>query len=402
MSVLSILVHHLLHPSGDLTEMVSFISAWCLVIISLCYTHIVARLVSKGMRRMILFIPVFLYFFVVPLSLSNIHAVGITAFFISWLANFKLFLFALGRGPLASDSKPLLSLPIFLAVSCLPIKIHLSPKPTTSYSSREGLLYYTIMVTLLVLMTKVYAYNSKLPDKAVLTLYAIHIYLSLELILAATATMVRAMSSLELEPQFNKPYLATSLQEFWGRRWNLAVSGILRPTVYEPMVQLFSVLCPNWSQAPAVFATFVVSAVNKKVYGRWRFIPTGTSRVLTFGFVMGTGLWLFLPVFKRGNIFERILEEYAHAGAVSSASSFHGRFPSLAAPSSARVSLRWFIPTGTSRVLTFGFVMGTGLWLFLPVFKRGNIFERILEEYAHAGAVVSELKSIIASLILNT
>ncbi|KAL0652307.1 hypothetical protein Bca4012_094998 [Brassica carinata] len=366
MSVLSILVHHLLHPSGDLTEMVSFISAWCLVIISLCYTHVVARLVSKGMRRMILFIPVFLYFFVVPLSLSNIHAVGITAFFISWLANFKLFLFALGRGPLASDSKPLLSLPIFLAVSCLPIKIHLSPKPTTSYSSREGLLYYTIMVTLLVLMTKVYAYNSKLPDKAVLTLYAIHIYLSLELILAATATMVRAMSSLELEPQFNKPYLATSLQEFWGRRWNLAVSGILRPTVYEPMVQLFSVLGPNWSQAPAVFATFVVS---------------GLMHELIFFYLGGLMpdwkvMWFFLV---------------------------HGICTTVEIAVKKKVYGRWrFIPTGTSRVLTFGFVMVTGLWLFLPVFKRGNIFERILEEYAHAGAVVSELKSIIASLILNT
>ncbi|CAH8385230.1 unnamed protein product [Eruca vesicaria subsp. sativa] len=346
--------------------MVSFISAWCLVIVSLCYTYVVARLVPKGIRRMILFIPVFLYFFIVPLSLSTIHSVGITAFFISWLANFKIFLFAFGRGPLASDSKPL-ALPIFLAVSCLPIKIHLNPKPTTSSyshggSSREGLLYYSIRAGLLLLLTKVYTYSSKLPNKAVLALYAIHIYLSLEIILSATATMVRAMSSLELETQFNKPYLATSLQEFWGRRWNLAVSGILRPTVYEPMVQLFSILGPNWSQATAVFATFVVS---------------GLMHELLFFYMGGLMpdwkvMWFFL---------------------------IHGFCTTVEIAMKKKVNGRWRLPTVVSRVLIFGFVMVTGLWLFLPVFKRGNMFERILEEYAYAGAVAAEIKSIITSLI---
>ncbi|KAG2329215.1 hypothetical protein Bca52824_000395 [Brassica carinata] len=342
----------------------SFISAWCLVIVSLCYTYVVSQLVSKGIGRMILFTPVFLYFFIVPLSLSNIHAVGITAFFISWLANFKLFLFALGRGPLSSNSTPI-SLPIFLFVSCLPVTIHLSPKPTTSYShggSKEGLLYYTIMATLLVLLIKVYEYTTKLPDKAVLTLFAIHIYLFLELTLFATATVVRALSGLELEPQFNKPYLATSLQDFWGRRWNLAVTGILRPTVYEPMVQLLSFLDPNWSRVLAVFATFVVS---------------GLMHELIFFYMGGLMpdwkiMWFFLV---------------------------HGLCTTVEIAIKRRVNGRWRFPIGVSRVLTFGFLMVTSLWLFMPVFNRGNIFERTLEEYTYAGAGVAEIKTIIASLL---
>ncbi|CAH8385227.1 unnamed protein product [Eruca vesicaria subsp. sativa] len=344
--------------------MVSLINAWCLVIISLSYTYVVAQFVPKGIRRMILFIPVFLYFFIVPLSLSTIHSIGITAFLISWLANFKLFLFALGKGPLISSNSRPLSLPIFLAVSLFPIKIHLSPKPTTSnrVSSKEGLLYYTIMVTLLILMTKVYEYSSKLPDKAVLTLYAIHIYLYLELILSITATVVRAMSSLELEPQFNKPYLATSLQDFWGRRWNLAVSGILRPTVYEPTVQLFSVLDPNWSRVLGVFSTFVVS---------------GLMHELIFFYMGGMMpdwkvMWFFL---------------------------IHGFCTSVEIAVKKKVNGRLRFPTGISRVLTFWFVMVTSLWLFLPVFNRGNIFERVLEEYAYAGEVAAKTKSIIASLL---
>ncbi|KAL1199819.1 Acyl-CoA--sterol O-acyltransferase 1 [Cardamine amara subsp. amara] len=332
--------------------MMSFIKAWSLVILSLCYTFFVAKLVPKGIKRLILIIPVFLVFFIVPFLISSINLVGTTAFFITWLANFKLFLFALGRGPLSSNPKPL-SLPVFLAVSCFPIKIQSSPKPTTSQShrSREGPLSYTIKAVLLILVINVYDYSSKLPDTIVLTLYAIHIYCILELILAATATMVRAMSDLELEPQFNEPYLATSLQDFWGRRWNLMVPGILRPTVYEPIVQLFSVLGRNWSRVPAVFGTFIVSGImhelifyymgrvwpdwkimwfflingvcttveiiiKKAVNGRWRF-PTVVGRVLTLGFVMVTSLWLFLPEFERCNIVERGLDEYATISAVA-------------------------------------------------------------------------------------
>ncbi|CAH8364495.1 unnamed protein product [Eruca vesicaria subsp. sativa] len=342
--------------------MMSFISAWCLVIISLCYTYVVAQLVPKGIRRMILFIPVFLYFFIVPLSLSTIHSIGITAFFICWLANFKLFLFALGRGPLSSNPKPL-SLPIFLAVSCLPIKIHLIPKPTTSYSHGGNLLYYTIMVTLLVLMTKVYEYSTKLPEKAILTLYAIHMYLFLELILAATATLVRAMSGLDLEPQFNRPYLATSLQDFWGRRWNLAISGILRPTVYEPMVQLFPFLGANWSRAPAVFSTFVVS---------------GLMHELIFFYLGG-----LMPDWKIMWFFF-----------------INGWFTTLEIAIKKKVNRKWRFSTGISRVLTFRFVMMTSLWMFFPVFKRVKIFEKTLEEYAYAGEIAAEIKkSIIASLL---
>lgn len=322
--------------------------------VSLCYTFYVAKLVPKGTIRLILIIPVLLIFFIVPFLISSVHLIGITAFFVAWLANFKIFLFALGRGPLSSNPKPL-SLPIFLAVSCLPIKIQLSPKPPTSHShgggSREGPLNYTMKAALLVIFSKVYDYRTKLPEKAALTLYAIHIYFSLELILAAAAALVRAMLGLELEPQFNKPYLATSLQDFWGRRWNLMVTGILRPTVYEPIVQMFSVLGRDWSQVPAVFGTFVVSglmheliffymgrlrpdwkvmwfflingfcttveiAIKKTVNGRRRF-PTAISRVLTIGFVMVTGFWLFLPEFMRCNIIERALDEYAAIGAVA-------------------------------------------------------------------------------------
>nr|AWA45081.1 hypothetical protein SS34F19_000004 [Saccharum spontaneum] len=55
-----------------------------------------------------------------------------------------------------------------------------------------------------------------------LTLYSVHVYLALELVLAAAA---RALVGLELEPRFDRPYLSALLCDFWGRRWNLACSA---------------------------------------------------------------------------------------------------------------------------------------------------------------------------------
>ncbi|XP_010503909.1 PREDICTED: acyl-CoA--sterol O-acyltransferase 1-like isoform X1 [Camelina sativa] len=345
--------------------MVSFIKAWGLVIISLCYTFFIARLVPKGIQRLILIIPVLLIFFIVPLLMKpSIHLLGITAFLIGWLANFKVFLFALGRGPLSSNPKPL-SLPIFLAVSCLPIKIQLSTKSPKSGShgggSREGPLSYTIKAFLLVLLIKVYDYSSKLPDKALLTLYAIHIYITLELILAAMAAVVRAMSDLELEPQFNEPYLATSLQDFWGRRWNLMVTGILRPTVYDPMVQLFSVLGRNWSRVPAIFGTFVVSGIMHELI----FFYMGRLRPD----------WKVMCFFL-----------------------IHGFCTTVEIIIKKTINGRWKLQTAISQLLTLGFVIVTALWLFLPEFKRCNIADRAIEEYKSIGTVAAEIRSMMASL----
>ncbi|KAJ6779053.1 LONG-CHAIN-ALCOHOL O-FATTY-ACYLTRANSFERASE 3-RELATED [Salix koriyanagi] len=94
------------------------------------------------------------------------------------------------------------------------------------------------------------------------------------------AYMVRILSGLELEPQFNDPYLSTSLQDFWGRRWNL--------------------MC----------ALTVEIALKKAVNGRWQF-PRPMQTILTIGFVIATGFWLFFPPFVVCKAVDRAIEEYA-------------------------------------------------------------------------------------------
>uniref|UniRef100_A0A1J3E7J3 Acyl-CoA--sterol O-acyltransferase 1 n=1 Tax=Noccaea caerulescens TaxID=107243 RepID=A0A1J3E7J3_NOCCA len=319
--------------------------AWGLVILSLCYCFGVGRCVDKGIKRLILVIPVMFFFLLVPFHLTTVHMIGTTGFFISWLANFKLSLFAFGKGPLSSSSN--LSLPTFLLVSCFPIKVQLED-PAEKKSAREGPLFYGVKGLLLLLLIKSFDYSHLLPEKALLLLYGFNMYFSLDLILAVTASLVRATSSLELEPHFNEPYLATSLQDFWGKRWNLMVSEIMRPTVYEPVLR-WSVFPRKWASAPAAFATFVVSgimheliffymgrlrpswgmmsffllhgvstmaeiALKKAVNRRWR-LPTPVARTLTVLFVFATGVLLFFPEFKRCKIDQNAFAEYAAVGA---------------------------------------------------------------------------------------
>ncbi|KAI9187062.1 hypothetical protein LWI28_023941 [Acer negundo] len=177
-----------------------------------------------------------------------------------------------------------------------------------------------------------------------MSLYCCHVYLQLEFSIAISTIPARFLG-LEIEPRFNEPYLATSLQEFWGYRWNLITVGILRMTVYEPLKYFFRpIIGRELAVFPCVMVVFTVSclvhevifyyvsrtpstweqlwyfvlygaflvieiAVKKMVANRhWR-LQRVVLRPLPVVFVAETGAWLFFPVFLRHNVNERIIDE---------------------------------------------------------------------------------------------
>ena len=377
--------------------MIKVTEVWFLVFISLCYCYYICKIVSKGTKRFLSLLPIISLYLFLPLQISSIHFGGITAFFIAWLANFKLLLFAFDRGPLSSH--PSISLGRFIAIACLPIRIqqnpplkskfttpneskfdqnektaHLNPSQNTKKSqlktsnpnseakeckSHLSILQYSIKALLLGILVKLYDYNHHFHPKIIMGMQCFHIYFLLELILAVTAAMARAVLGLELEPQFNEPLLSTSLQDFWGRRWNLMVTGILRPTVYEPTrnaVKPF--LGPKWAPLPAVFGTFVVSAAMHELIMYYLGRSEPTFRMTWFFLLHGSCLTVEI-------VLKRLMTD------------------------------RWRLPRFVSRLLTVGFVMVTCFWLFIPEFVRCKIDVKAFEEYAALSSLFKNVTNAI-------
>ncbi|MED6116483.1 hypothetical protein PIB30_100771 [Stylosanthes scabra] len=127
-------------------------------------------------------------------------------------------------------------------------------------------------------------------------------YLGIEHVLAISAALVRTIFGFEIEPQFNEPYLSTSLQDFWGRRWNLMVTSILCPTVYD-------LVCGTCCH-PGHFPCVRVVVKKAMIRSGWR-LHRAVSGPLTLAFVAVTGNWLFFPQLVRNGVDRKAIREYA-------------------------------------------------------------------------------------------
>lgn len=343
----------------DGSELKNLINVWILAVTSLCYCFYIPSRIPKGLLRLLSLLPVFYLFIILPLNLSSFHFCAVTASFLVWLANFKLLPFAFNQPPLF----PPINLFISFQLLLFPSKPN-QTKPTSRIAVKKPVLnlaqllstinnanssYYqttyqiqisyealkSILLGLKGLLLAYEYYREYLHDYVVLALHGLQFYLELEVILALCATPARVFG-FEVEPHFNEPFLGTSLQDFWGRRWNLVVSSILRPTVYNLVRRISTrVLGERRAYLPSVISTFVVSGpmheviyyyltrvpstwevtwffvlqgiclsieieVKKGVANRWR-LHRVVSGPLAVVFVGASGAWLFAPQLAQGS-----------------------------------------------------------------------------------------------------
>ncbi|KAL8138091.1 hypothetical protein V2J09_004092 [Rumex salicifolius] len=71
-------------------EIRSFTKVWTIAMASGCYCYTLSKATQKGIQRLFPVIPIIAVFTTVPFSLSTVHLGGPTAFYLLWLANFKL------------------------------------------------------------------------------------------------------------------------------------------------------------------------------------------------------------------------------------------------------------------------------------------------------------------------
>lgn len=303
---------------------------------AMSYARLAAARLRPGAPRLAGLLPVVALFYGIPFAFSTTTFRGSSAFFLCWLGAFKLLLLAAGRGPL-DPSLPLLH---FVCSASLPVKLQQSTSANAKNqdpASASGRTPAKILVSGAVIPLVIYAYQFKsaMSRYQLLVLYTVHIYFSLELLLAAVHAVIHGLLGMEMEPQVDRPYLASSLRDFWGRRWNLMVPAILRPSVYRPVRA-------RLGDAAGVLAAFLVSGLMHEVIfyyimwqppsgevtaffllhgactaaevwwarhaGWWR-PPRAVSVPLTLAFVAGTGFWLFFPAMIKGGLDEMVLHE---------------------------------------------------------------------------------------------
>ncbi|CAH1444338.1 unnamed protein product [Lactuca virosa] len=316
---------------GDTNTLIFFSTT----VAALSYSYFISSKLPKGICRLISLIPIFCLLTIVPLLLSSAFTTAVANLFITWLANFKLLLFAFDQGPLY----PPKSFIHFITVASLPVKLRSDSFKLKKKSPFN--LWIEILISP-VLIGFVYKNKEKLNHHIVLGIYCALVFLLVDILVFVSNAVIWAVVGVKLEPPSDEPYLATSLQDFWGRRWNLMVTNILRHTVYKPVKSVFP--GKDWASLPAIIATFVVSGlmhellfyyvmrviptwemtsffvlhgicvvvellVKRALAGKFEF-PAIVSRLLTVGFVVVTSFWLFFPPLIDGGADVKVLQEF--------------------------------------------------------------------------------------------
>ncbi|CAK9309579.1 unnamed protein product [Citrullus colocynthis] len=306
---------------------------------SLLYSYFISSKLRKGLPRLLSLLPILSLFTLLPLRVSSVLLSGIVASFITWLASFKLLLFSFDSGPLVSH--PPFSFPLFASLTCFPIRIKQNqpnPVPQNPQKPIDSPKVPLNLPAKVFLFAVLVAAEESLPPYLKLCYNCVSLYFLIDVIVCFFNTIMRWVFGIELEPPSNEPYLSTSLQDFWGRRWNLLVSNILRLTVFLPVrTAVIGVAGRRRSAAVAVFAVFLVSglmhellfyyvnravpswevtgffvlqgvcvlvefqlktAVGKKFRVHW-----AVSLPITMGFMVITASWLFFPpVLRNGTV----------------------------------------------------------------------------------------------------
>lgn len=323
-------------------ELRNLIKVWISALISISYCYYISSKLSKGVLRLLPLLPIFITFLLLPLLLSSVHFCVISAFFLTWLGNFKLLLFAFDQEPLS----PLPSnLTRFFCFACFPIKTNQNPNSNRIYKKPMSKWVLAIKLMIFSILLHVYSnnYDSGLSRFAFLALFIIHVYLESELILVFVRALLSMLLGCDFEPVFNEPYLATSLQDFWSRRWNLMVPAVLRPAVHIPVQQFIAPLLGlHRAFYAGMLATFLVSGLMHELiyfymiripptwevtcffllHGvvtcaeiamkrmRWLRPPhRALSGLMVAAFVLVTAGWLFYPQVLRNDVHKRVISE---------------------------------------------------------------------------------------------
>lgn len=327
-------------------EAQNFFKAWGVVFASLLYCYLISSNIPKGIDRLFSLFPVMSLFVFLPLSVSSpLSALTFTGF-ITWLCNFKLLLFAFDQGPL-TEPGPQNSLFKFILFAAFPIKLR---NKNEKLNAVLGLNLWSKIL--------LFALFNWLHDKTKnLVVFGCWMCLFIDINFGVSDVLVKATLGLELDPPSDEPYLSTSLQDFWGRRWNRMMSDALRTTIYMPVKSVaVDFVGRKWANVVALMAAFLVSGFIHELTFYYMTRATPTWEVTCFFVLHGVCVVLETMV-KRA------------------------------------LGPKWRLPWFVSAPLTVGFVLVTASWLFFPHLIRNHVDTRSTEDVVAIGSYFKQMIS---------
>ncbi|KAL2622264.1 hypothetical protein R1flu_002469 [Riccia fluitans] len=190
-----------------------------------------------------------------------------------------------------------------------------------------------------------YMTQAHIPQLILYFSYSILLYTGVLLVFELPAAIAASVFKVELPAQFNMPFLATSIADFWGRRWNLLVNNLLRVSIYIPILQAFggrSGKRPSFQvKVLAVLASFTVSGIMHEIIFFYMSRTAPTFEATMFFVLNGAGT---------------LLESWLQRKKYYNPSKLMG----------------WFV--------TFCFVFFTAAWLFFPPLVRDGSDRQIIKE----------------------
>lgn len=375
--------------------------------------HFVLKL-PAGLLRVVFLLPVLPIFFLVPWSVPLYHLRALLSFVFLWTGPSKLLLLCWDAGVDYPPSSP--SFLYFLALFLFPIRVRgITPKQPPNIHAPHGLSPLLQFLSLIALLN-LYPLKPRLPIWFVHLLYTLYIYLGLDLILGGLARLVHASFGVESDPQFDNPLMSASLSEFWGRRWNLVVTTILRSTVYNPALLLLSrakkhKLVPaapdsnnNDNNIPheesrdefhaAANPTANHSSNNLPHEESSEVFQATANPAMERPSLMARAVALLATFLVSGLIHELIFYYINKSRATGEVTAFfilHGFatamevFVRRSFPSQVRV------PRAISIILTMTFLYTTAAWLFMPALSRAGADTQIIAEYHQLQTAVLNL-----------
>ncbi|XP_006644444.1 probable long-chain-alcohol O-fatty-acyltransferase 5 [Oryza brachyantha] len=307
---------------------------WTALIVpaSAWYARSACRRLRPGFPRLAALLPTFPVFVYLPCLFNSLHLRLFSSFFHTWLTVNKLVLLALGTGPL----HPSLPLVPFVLCAGLPIKLRLGqqhaakrdsspPQPPPPFA--DLLLPCARSFLFMICLAVAYPHTGWLPVYCVHFLYCIHIFLTLDLVLSSIALASATVLGTGLERQFSTPLAVASVNDFWGRQWNLMAVDLLRASAYEPVRA-------RWGRDAGVLAAFLMSGLLHELLYWYLTLRRPMGEMLLFFMLHGVsqiaerwaraaGLWrppkvaayLLVSVFMVVTISELFFGPFMRAGA---------------------------------------------------------------------------------------